>query len=351
MDILAMETVHVNLVEGKDFERRLKEGYTGSEEAKEILKEPTDGSDNYRLENEFICRVDESGPARLYVPPTNGTREDILQLVHDSPTGDHMMANKTLDALTRLYYWPGMRATVKDYIRSCEASWCQAAKSSTRKPLGLLYLLDISEEPWESVSMDFTGPHPVVKGGNNFIVVFVDRFTEMVHIRATKQSITAPQTADLFYEAVIVNHGVPKKIISDGDPRFTGLFWKALSGKLGINLKMYSSRHPETDGKTERVNYVIGDTLRATEGDGASWDCRLPAIEFAINSHKHVSTGYSPFQLYTGRQPPGLETALHRSITGAAVENPAATNRLLEIIKVQRRAKEDRGTRRHEAGG
>ncbi|CAL8465899.1 g5435 [Coccomyxa elongata] len=335
-----IEVSHVKLVEEKDFENRLLAGYDASEEAKEILAEALTGtSDRYSLEEDgFICRLDGDNPKRLYVPDTGGTREDVLRLVHDSPTGGHMGANKTLAALKRLYWWPRMRRTVTDYVRGCEA--CQAAKSSTVKPLGLLHPLPIPGEPWASVSMDFMGPYPRTRSGNDFIAVFVDRFTKMVHIRPCKQTISAPQVADLFYDTIIVNHGVPKDVVSDRDPRFTSLFWRSLTGRLGIDLKMSTSRHPETDGQTERVNRVVGDTLRATEGDDQpAWDRRLTSIEFAINSKEHASTGFSPFYLNYGRHPVGPETALTRQIK--AIDNPAAIDRLEEIARVHRAAKEN----------
>ncbi|KAK9901062.1 hypothetical protein WJX75_000081 [Coccomyxa subellipsoidea] len=231
-----------------------------------------------------------------------------------------------------------MRRTVTDYVRGCEA--CQAAKSSTVKPLGLLHPLPIPGEPWVSVSMDFMGPYQRTRSGNDFIVVFVDRFTKMVHIRPCKQTISAPQVADLFYDTIIVNHGVPKDVVSDRDPRFTSLFWRSLTGRLGIDLKMSTSRHPETDGQTERVNRVVGDTLRATEGEGQpAWDKRLTSIEFAINSKEHASTGFSPFYLNYGRHPVGPETAITRQIR--ALDNPAATDRLEEITRVHQAAKEN----------
>lgn len=120
-----------------------------------------------------------------------------------------MGANKTLAALKRIYWWPRMRRTVTNYVRGCEA--CHAAKSSAVKPLGLLHPLPIPREPWASVSMDFMGPYPRTRSGNDFIVVFVDRFIKMVHIRPCKQTISAPQVADLFHDTIIVNHGVPRR--------------------------------------------------------------------------------------------------------------------------------------------
>ena len=53
-----------------------------------------------------------------------------------------------------------------------------------------------------------------------------------------------------------------KVIVSDRDAKFTGNFWKALFKGLGTQLNFITSRHPQTDGQTERVNQVLEDMLR-----------------------------------------------------------------------------------------
>ena len=52
-------------------------------------------------------------------------------------------------------------------------------------------------------------------------------------------------------------HGIPKVIISDRDPKFTGNFWKYLFKWIDTKLKFNISYHPQTYGQTERVNKVL----------------------------------------------------------------------------------------------
>jgi hypothetical protein len=56
-------------------------------------------------------------------------------------------------------------------------------------------------------------------------------------------------------------HGVPKIIVSDRDPIFTGKFWTKLFSCLGTQLDHNSSYHPQSDGKNEIVNKCL-------EGEG-----------------------------------------------------------------------------------
>ena len=67
---------------------------------------------------------------------------------------------------------------------------------------------------------------------------------------------------------------------------------------------MSTADHPQTDGQTERVNQVLEDMLRAyVTKKQTNWEDYLPILEFAYNSAKHVTTGFSPFMLLYGFQP------------------------------------------------
>jgi hypothetical protein len=51
-------------------------------------------------------------------------------------------------------------------------------------------------------------------------------------------------------------------LISDGDPKFARGFGQTLFICLGTRLNMSSTRQPETDGLTERVNNTFQQLLR-----------------------------------------------------------------------------------------
>lgn len=52
-------------------------------------------------------------------------------------------------------------------------------------------------------------------------------------------------------------HGVPRIIVSDKDPIFTGNVWTELFSCLGTQLTHNSSYHPHSDGKTDIVNKCL----------------------------------------------------------------------------------------------
>jgi hypothetical protein len=52
-------------------------------------------------------------------------------------------------------------------------------------------------------------------------------------------------------------HGVPKKVISDMDVKFTSNLWKTLFVGLETQLKFSTSYYLETDGQTKRTDQII----------------------------------------------------------------------------------------------
>ena len=110
--------------------------------------------------------------------------------------------------------------------------------------------------------MDFVIHLPITKKGHDAILTVVDRMSKMVHLIPTKTTVTAVQTAQLFYDHVWKLHGVPKDIVSDRDSRFTGHFWTELLRLIGTKQNMSTSFHPQTDGQTERMIRIMEDMLR-----------------------------------------------------------------------------------------
>ncbi|GMF41007.1 unnamed protein product [Phytophthora fragariaefolia] len=189
---------------------------------------------------------------------------------------------------------------VRKWVRSCES--CQRVKPSHSKQ-ARLRPLPVAADPWSSVSMDFVFGLPRDAQSRTGILVFVDRFSEMVHLAPVAATITAQQSEATFLDTVYRHHGIPTSIVSDRDPRFTAAFWKELFKLVGTRLAMSTASHPETDGQTERANRVVEDVLRSFATSFRSWSSFLPMVEFVINNAEHASTGLTPFYINFGRHP------------------------------------------------
>lgn len=166
----------------------------------------------------------------------------ISQEVHEGSLGRHLGIRKTLDMLRQHFYWPKMLGTIGKHILRCEA--CIKAKNNLSQ--GRIYAP--TSKPWEHVRMDFIVALPKTqRGGEDSIVVVVDRFSKMAHFVACNKINDAQKIARLYYAEIVRLHGVPRTIVSDRDSKFLNCFWKTLWRLLGIKLLFNTSHHPQTN--------------------------------------------------------------------------------------------------------
>jgi hypothetical protein len=237
---------------------------------------------------------------RLVVPRTGTIREDLFQLAHDAL--GHFGAEKSYVSLRSAYYWPRMRAELEGaYVPGCDA--CQRNKGSTTRPVGPLHPLPIPDGRGDSVAIDFIGPLPEDEGFN-CIVTMTDRTGADIQVVPTRTDISAEEFAQLFFDHWYCENGLPLEMISDRDKLFISGFWKRLTRIAGVRLGMSTAFHPETDGASERTNKTVNQCLRYhVTRNQKGWVRALPRVRFAIMSTVNKSTGFSPFQLHTGRSP------------------------------------------------
>ncbi|GBG81527.1 hypothetical protein CBR_g32515 [Chara braunii] len=114
---------------------------------------------------------------------------------------------------------------------------------------------------------------------------------------------SAREVADIVFDRVVRDHGLPLSIIYDRDPRFTSRFWRRLHEVYGTQLRFSSSYHPRTDGQTEITNRTLGDILRKIVRDDQQWDLHLAHVEIAYNHAVSPATGMSPYYCDLGYHP------------------------------------------------
>ena len=76
--------------------------------------------------------------------------------------------------------------------------------------------------------MDFIVGLPLTQQKRNAILVVVDRLKKNAHFIPIRDTYEVVDVARVFINEIIRFHGVPKKIISDRDPRFTSRFWNCM---------------------------------------------------------------------------------------------------------------------------
>jgi hypothetical protein len=197
---------------------------------------------------------------RIYVPNSQEFRIMILKEMHNVPYAGHPGYEKIVATVKSHYFWPGMKKEIAEYIARCME--CQKVKAEHRNPTGLLQPLPILEWKWEVVTMDFITGFPRTRKQHDSIMVVVDKLTTNAHFIPLKTTHKAANVVDIYMREVARLHSIPKTIVFDRDLKFTSKLWKGLFKGFRMNLNFNTTYHPESDGKTKRVNQVIEDMLR-----------------------------------------------------------------------------------------
>ncbi|KAI3746046.1 hypothetical protein L6452_08464 [Arctium lappa] len=238
---------------------------------------------------------------RIWVPRLGGLREIILKEAHKSRLSIHPGSTKMYHDLRIDYWWPGMKVDICRYVEKCVT--CLQVKVEHQKPYGSLQPLDIPVWKWEELTMDLVTKLPKTPRQNDSIWVIVDRLTKSAHFLPVRESYTMDRWVQLYINEIIARHGVPLKVISDRDSRFTSKFWSGLQRELGTRVAFSTAYHPQTDGQSELTIQTLEDMLRACVLEfGGSWDTHLPLVEFSYNNSYHSTIRMAPFEALYGRK-------------------------------------------------
>ena len=91
--------------------------------------------------------------------------------------------------------------------------------------------------------MDLITVLPESEGFDAILTIIDHGCTQAVVFLPCRTTITGEQVAQLYYEHIYQWFGLPSKMISDCDPRFTSNFAKALCARLGVQQNISLAFH------------------------------------------------------------------------------------------------------------
>lgn len=181
-------------------------------------------------------------------------RTYVLEIAHDSALAGHQGIKRTTDRVLEAFYWPGIQADVKRFVKSCDACQRAAPKGRLKKaPLGRMPIIDA---PFERVAIDLIGPlSSTSENGNRYILTMVDfatRYPDAVALPSCDSRSVAEGLLEIFSRV-----GLPRQILSDRGATFTSGLMQELTQLLSIQKLHTTPYHPMCNGLVERYNGTL----------------------------------------------------------------------------------------------
>ena len=258
---------------------------------------------------------------QVWIPSQQLIKNLLLSEEHDPPFAGHRGADETTKRTLRKWWWPGIQADAERYVKFCDR--CQH-NSTTRLPPPAPPQFISASRPGQVLTLDFlSGLEPALGTGHTSVLVVTDRFSRMVWFAACPDHLNAADTIHLLLTHVIARQGLPQLIISDRGTQFESTLWMGVWERLGSRVALAASKHPQTDGATERANRTLLTTIRKhllRQKD--KWERYLPLYEMAVNAATNATTRRAPFEVALGRMPDLPVMFLHRQLASPSPKLP-----------------------------
>ena len=241
------------------------------------------------LYRETISLDSQEKELRLVVPWV--MRTELIRLVHVSMTGGHAGIAKTKDQVRRRAYWPGWTKAVELYILACTPGARfrnrKAPKQGRLQPM-------LASRPFETLSIDVTGPHPRSANGFVYILTSVDHFSKFAFAYPMRNQ-EASTVAKILVEQVICLVGTPGRILTDQGPNFESQLFQELCRMMRIAKIRTSPYKPSTNAGAERFHFTLNSMLaKQMKENQRNWDLHLQPVLAAYRATRHSSTSLTP---------------------------------------------------------
>ena len=152
---------------------------------------------------------------KIYISWNLDLWRQVVSLCHDTKVAGYPRCWKTLELVSRDYWWPQMSRYIGQYVSTCDL--CIRTKPIRQAPVGKLHPLQILDLQWDMLSIDFVIELPLFSS-HDAVMTVVDSVLKRAHFIPTHMTVTAEGVARLFLHQVWKLHSLPKCVISDCRP-------------------------------------------------------------------------------------------------------------------------------------
>ena len=228
----------------------------------------------------------------------------VLEIYHDHEMAGHPGILKTYTIIKSNFWWPKQKEYVTKYIQGCAVY--QATKSGTTQPkVPLMPIMPKDQAPpFATIALDLITDLPLSEGYNSILTITDHDYSKAAIFIPCHKTVTGEGIVQLYMAQVFLHFRVPRKVISDRDPRFMGRFMMELCKQLHIEQNISSAYHPQMDGQSEGTNQWLEQYLWVYGNfQQDNWASLLPLTQFVHNSWPSDITKMTPFDILMGYTP------------------------------------------------
>ncbi len=216
---------------------------------------------------------------------------------HSSLFAGHPGAKKTFEAVSRFFWWPGMKDDIEERCKKCHR--CQVGKpNGTSLDFSRGFESTPVTYPFQTLVCDSAGPFETTERGNRYVIFAVDYTTRFVFATASASN-SAKEVAFFLFEKIMLVFGVPQIIKSDRGSEFNNQLMTCLCDRLSINQEVTAPFSAQGVAVNERSHLDFGNFVRTMGAE--DWDLLVPYFCFVRNNRINESIGQTPFFAMFGR--------------------------------------------------
>jgi transposase InsO family protein len=245
----------------------------------------------------------------------------IYQLYHKDV--GHTSTERTLEAISRFWYWPGMTKYIKAKVNACTVCL-------RNRPQGEVAQLKhlTATRPLEIISIDYVKLDQA-KGKKEYALTMIDVYTKFSLV-IPMLNRSAKHLVKTIEKEFINKYGVFERCHSDNGAEIVSQSMQILFETYGIEHTTCSIYSPTGNGLCEVMNKQVISLLRKLSDECKSnWPDHVGKVIHAYNCSKHTTTGYAPYTLFFGRNP-----LLHADlILGRNSDNDNSSSDYMEYLR------------------
>ena len=248
------------------------------------------------------------------------------------------------------YYWPGKKADIRNYVRSCVP--CTRSKGTYGQRKVKSGINAKGGSMFDTVYLDYISMP--AESGYRYCLTLICGFTRYLMVWPLRSN-SAKDTSRCLVNFVAQHRIIPRVISSDRGTHFTGQLFKEALSALNIKQNLHVAWRPTSTGVLERQHRTLKNALFITAKERNSpWHQVLPQVVSALNATFNSATKIAPFEAVHGHAGryglPSVDQLKAESPGEYALQVNGALRTVHESVRIANRLTDERYLKRVNSG-